>query len=73
MLCTIVLIGKIYLTGCLTVFTITTIPLWDRLFRSEGVDWKWMVPAIIYSIGSWFSFVSFVQGLYEDIKKAPND
>lgn len=73
MLCTIILICKIYLTGCLTVFAMTTVPLWDKLFRHRGIDWAWMIPAILYSLGSWLSFVSFVSGLVEDIKKAPND
>ena len=74
MLCTIIFIGKIYLTGCLIVFAMTAIPLWDKLFKREGVEWTWMIPAILYSLGSWLSFVSFVSGIIEDIKKAaPND
>lgn len=73
MLCTAIFLGKIYLTGCLITFGITSIPLWPTLVVDGKVNWSWMIPAIIYSLGSWFSLISFGYSLYTNIQKVKND
>lgn len=74
MLCTtLILCVKVYLTGSLITFAVTSIPLWETLVKDGKVDWCWMVPAILFSLGSWYSLYSFIIGLISDVAKVQND
>ena len=74
MLCTaLILCAKMYLTGSLVTFAVTSIPLRETLVKDGKVNWCWMIPAILFSLGSWFSLYSFILSLLSDIARVQND
>ena len=74
MLCTaIVVLVKAYLVGMLVTFMVTSVPLWGILFKEGRIDWSWMIPAIMFAMGSWITLYFFILSLLGDMAAVKND